>query len=185
MRLSPARTLALALTAALLAFAAPAGATTLVLPGGSARPQPYQSWVDQSLVPTPAGTVTLRLAGCPSHWDGGVACADQASRTIYLGPGGRGRETFLHELGHIFDAEVMTDAARAGFQAALHLPGAWNDESAGAPPLEMFADAYSLCARYRTIRTVYYAANGYAPGPREHQRACALIRRAGAGLSAG
>jgi hypothetical protein len=183
LRLSPARTLALALTATLLALATPAGAATLVLPDGTARPQPYQSWVDQSLVPTPAGTVTLRLAPCPYHWDGGVACADQGDRTIYLGAGGRGRDIFLHELGHIFDAAVMTDAARGRFAAMLGLRGAWNDQSLAHPPLEMFADAYSVCARFRTIRTVYYAPNGYAPGPREHRRACALIRQAGTGLS--
>ena len=184
MRLSPARTLALALTAALLAFAAPARATTLVLPDGTAAPQPYQSWVDRALVPTPPGTVTLHLAPCPYHWDGGVACADPANHALYLGPGGRGREIFLHELGHVFDAEVMTAAARSRFAAALGLRGAWSDESLTSAPLEMFADAYSLCARFRTIRTVYYAPNGYAPGPREHRRACALIRQS-AGLSAG
>jgi hypothetical protein len=175
------RLLALVVAALLGAIVAPApaaAATRLVLPDGTARPQPYQSWIDRSLVPTPAGTVTLHLAPCPYHWDGGVACADRTDRAIYLGPGGRSRAVLLHELGHIFDAAVLTDAARGKLAVALGARGAWDDQSRSSAPLELFADAYSVCARHRTIRAVYYASNGYVAGPRQHRRACGLIRAA-------
>jgi hypothetical protein len=35
------------------------------------------------------------------------------------------RATFLHELGHLFDFALMTDASRARFTAIIHDPRPW------------------------------------------------------------
>jgi len=47
--------LAVAAAISLIPTAAASAATTLATPDGTLRPQPYQSWVDDSLVPTPDG----------------------------------------------------------------------------------------------------------------------------------
>ena len=159
--------------------AAPASATTLVGPDGSPAPHRYQAWLAGAQVPTPAGTVTLQLAPCPSgpEWAGG--CADMQARTIYLGPEARNRARFFHELGHIFDATAMTDPLRARFQALVHRAGTWAASAASDPPQEQFAEAYSMCARHRTARAMQFGMYGYSPSPRMHREACAIIRAAG------
>jgi hypothetical protein len=164
--------------AALAAFAltatADASATTLVLDDGSAGPQPYQGWVDAALVPTPPGTVTLRLAGCPQPEF--VTCEERHERTLDLDPGWVSRPVLLHELGHVFD-DAMPAWARERFAALTHRRDPW--EGPVNPPSEWFAEAYALCARHPVIRERYYAAYGYAPTPRRHRRICNLISRAG------
>jgi hypothetical protein len=142
---------------AVLVWAAPATATTLVLPDGTERPQPYQSWVDAALVPTPPGVVTLRLDGCGADMP---ACAPEGERTIVLSPDWSSRHVLLHELGHVLDDSV---------------PG-WVRSRFGDE--ERFAEAYALCARRRTLRARYFGGYGYAPTPAQHRRSCALIRGA-------
>src|SRR3712207_4108481 len=82
---------------------ASASATTLVGDDGTPRPQPYQSWVDASAMPTPGGEVTLHLAACPEGPAWAAACASPFERAIHLGDEGRDRMTLLHELGHLYD----------------------------------------------------------------------------------
>ena len=70
------RLLPLAVAAAIALIPASASAaTTLATPDGTLRPQPYQGWVDGSLMPTPDGTVTLSLDGC----GGGLSCAPEGA----------------------------------------------------------------------------------------------------------
>jgi len=108
-----------------LAFAASSAsaATTLVNPDGTPAPAKYQTWLKQAKVPTPDGTVKLALAPCPNGpaWAGG--CADLQNRTIYLGPGARDKGRFYHELGHIFDATMMSEGLRTKFEAIIHKRG--------------------------------------------------------------
>ena len=141
---------------ALLAAAAPAHATTLVLEDGTQRPQPYQAWVDASLVPTPPGVVTLRLERCA---DDMPSCAPVGARTIVLSPDWASRQVLLHELGHVFEDAFPSVAGRFG------------DE-------ETFAEAYALCARRATLRARYVGGYSYAPTPTRHRRACGVIRDA-------
>ena len=157
-----------------------ARATTVVTPDG--RPaQPYQTWANQSLVPTPAGTVVVQLASCPNApaWAGGCAMAPQ--RTIYLGPAARTKAAFLHELGHLFDAADMTDPLRQLFESVSRTRGAWASAAVNDPAREKFAEAYSLCARHKTIRSAQYGMYAYTATPAMHRRACAVIRQAAAG----
>jgi len=167
-------TLAVALV---LLVAAPAGAaTTLVLPDGTQRPQPYQAWVDAAHVPTPPGVVTLRLDGCGEDMP---ACAPVGERSIALSPDWASPHVLLHELGHVFD-DGMPEWVRARFASLVDLRGPWLATAASAPAGERFAEAYALCARHPTIRR--RRAGGsyrYSPTPAQHKRACALIRAAG------
>src|SRR3954469_15533821 len=158
---------------------ASASPTKLVLANGTPYPQPYQSWVDHAQVPTPPGTITLHLAPCPGRGDWAAGCADGAGRAIYLDAGGRERRTFLHELGHIFDATVMTDPARQLFQSIMRRPGPWVADPTLLPANEWFAEGYSLCARHLTIQRRYFAGNyDYTPTVAQHAAVCEDIRRA-------
>src|SRR3954471_2922853 len=154
-------------------------ATTVVTPDG--RPaQPYQSWADHSLVPTPAGTVVVHLENCPGAPAWAVGCTMPDHHTIYLGPGAT-RATFLHELGHVFDAADMSDALRRAFTTISRSSGPWATAAANDPPDERFAEAYSLCAPHKTIRSTLYGLYAYTATPAMHRRACSVIRQAAAG----
>jgi hypothetical protein len=158
-------------------------ATTVVTPDG--RPaQPYQTWANQSAVPTPAGTVVVNLASCPGapEWAGG--CALPAQRSIYLGPGAMTKARFMHELGHIFDATAMTDPLRTRFTSISRASGPWASAAANDPPDERFAEAYSLCARHKTIRSTAFGMYAYTATPAMHRRACSVIKQAAAGARA-
>jgi hypothetical protein len=161
------RHLALLVAVCTLPAAAPAGATVLVTPDGQLGPQPYQSWVDTALVPTPPGEVVLSLGGCPGD-PPLPACSPVGRRTIELSPDWASRRVFLHELGHVFD-DVMPDWARGRFRGIVP----------GRPADEQFAEAYALCALHLALRRQAFAAYDYAPTPRLHRRVCALVRAAG------
>ena len=165
-----------------LVYVAPASATTLVTPDGKVGPQPYQSWVDKAQTPTPSGTVTLHLAPCPGGPAWAAGCADAANRAIYLGPDARDRARLLHELGHIFDRHVMSNPLRGRFSALIGRSDGWSSTQAD-PAEEQFAEAYSVCARFSTLRQMYFGMYAYSPTPTRHRRACSIIRQA-AGLPA-
>ena len=171
------RLLLLAAVVALFA-AAPAHATTIVLDdGGMSNPQPFQSWVDSALVPTPQGTVTLRLTPCDD--DAALGCSSSDGRLIEIDPGWMRPHVVLHELGHVFDDD-MPAWGRAAFTKLTHRRDAWDGPSEDNPPSEQFAEAYALCARHARLHAQYFAQYHYAPTPRMHRRACALIRQLGA-----
>jgi hypothetical protein len=170
-----ALTVVICATLAVIAFAAPAQATTLVLADGTVGPQPYQSWVDRANVPTIPGTVTLRLGGCADL----PGCVPDGELAIDLAPDWANAHVLLHELGHLFD-DQMPSWARTEF---MDLAGGRSWLLGPASSGEQFAEAYSLCARKRTIRRRSVEGYRYSPSPADHQQACALIRRAGAELA--
>src|SRR4051794_37508695 len=161
--------------AIVLLFVPAAGATTLTLSDGTVRPQPYQAWVDASLVPTVPGGVTLDLGGC----DELMACAPEGGRSISLSSEWANPHVLLHELGHVFD-DAMPDWARERFEAIVRRRGSWASASARAPLNEQFAEAYSLCARHASIRQRYSGGYMYSPTPAQHRQVCALIRQVAA-----
>src|SRR3954471_2791690 len=112
-------------------------ATTVVTPDG--RPaQPYQTWANQSAVPTPAGTAVVNLASCPGapEWAGG--CAPAAQRAIYLAPGAMTKRLFLDMLGHIYAAAAITVPLHRAFQTLSRKQGPWASTAANDPPDEQF-----------------------------------------------
>jgi hypothetical protein len=163
------------------AIASPATAapTTLETAAGAARPQPFQSWLDGAQVPTPSGLVTLVLEACPVNASA-AGCAFAQERRVHIAPLGRDRRTFFHELGHVFDAHVLTDAERQRFRTLARMRGPWFGPIGTDSPGEQFAEAYSLCARFRTIRRTQFAMYDYVATPARHAAVCGFIRRAAA-----
>jgi hypothetical protein len=162
-------------------LAAPAGAapTTLRSTGGDSL-QRFQAWVDAAKVPTPRGDVTVVLTSCPTGPSWSAACAFSHGRIIHLGPNGRGRHVLLHEIGHVFDAHVLTDADRARFRRLVGAgSGPWLRPGGGDSPGEQFAEAYAFCATTTSLRQTRYGMYGYDATPARHRAACAVIRRAG------
>jgi hypothetical protein len=147
--------------------------------GGSVLPTRYAAWVASSSAPLPRGPIEVRLQECPSgaRWFAGCAFVDRGR--VYLGKEARYVDRFFHELGHIFDDRTLTDALRARFAALVGRPGEWGwTATSSNPPIEQFAEAYSMCARHRQIKAVAYGMYNYTPTPAVHRRACAIIRQA-------
>src|SRR3954468_15593582 len=157
-----------------------ARATTLVMPDGTERPQPFQGWVDAALVPTPPGDVTLSLDGCPGEPDI-ASCAPVGAGVLALSRDWADRHVVLHELGHVFD-DLMPAWARTQFMRLIKRRGAWAPPRSSTPPNEQFAEAYARGSGRPFLRARHYSADGYAPTPRAHDRVCALVRRAGAAM---
>ena len=88
----------------------------------------------------------------------------------------------FHELGHVFDQEWMTDAARDAFMNATGLERDWWSADGGAPPAELFADAYALCSFYgaRIARDITTPVGyGWKPTVAEQRLVCGLIQGVG------
>jgi hypothetical protein len=137
------------LVAGFVTAASASATTTIIEPPGSHFP--YQRWVDEAKVPTPAGSIpviesTLEC-GVPD-----LGCTDGA--TIWVDMVG-GKATFLHELGHVF---------------------AFQHPELAAFENERFADSYSLCARLHRIAPAWnYLNDGGIRGSRL-RKICRLIR---------
>jgi hypothetical protein len=163
------------------AIAAPATAapTTLETAEGAQRPQPFQGWIEGAQVPTPSGLVTLVLEACPVNASA-AGCAFAQARRVHLAPLNRDRRTFFHELGHVFDVHVLTTRDRERFRALAGVRGPWFGPVGADSPGEQFAEAYSLCARFRTIGRTQFGMYDYVATPARHATVCGLIRRAAA-----
>lgn len=86
----------------------------------------------------------------------------------------------LHELGHQFDYQVMSDFQRDWFRMFIGDPRPWR--SSPNSPHEQFAEAYRTCAMLRTRSAWEFARGGgfnYDPPWRRHRRICLMIKRAG------
>jgi hypothetical protein len=173
--MSPLRLVTALAFAALALLSGSAEASTLVLPDGTQRPQPYQAWVDAARVPTPPATVTLRVAPCPVA-PSAAGCVFRGRSEIFLSPSSGDRRRLLHELGHVFDQTVMTPAARARFQRLVRRRGAWASSTGGDSAEEQFAEAYSLCAQRAKLSGTYFGMYDYTPTPARHAEACRIIR---------
>jgi hypothetical protein len=165
--------------AALLLVPAGAQAAGITGAGGSVLPKRYGAWVASSAAPLPRGAVEVRLQECPSgaRWFAGCAFVDRGR--VYLGKEARYVDRFFHELGHIFDDRTLNDALRTKFAKLIGRAGEWGwTATSKNPPIEQFAEAYSMCARHRQIKEVAYGMYDYTPTPAVHRRACAIIRQA-------
>lgn len=154
-------------------------AVRLVASDGARLSGHWQSWANDSRVPTVAGAVTLRLTGCPGLPRAAGCVYTREPRVVYIRRDVKHpRAILLHELGHVYDLTVMSNRDRGAFRRIMRRPHAqwW----AGRLPLaEWFAEAYSWCARYaRIVSVARYAIYEYDPTPAQHRATCALIRRA-------
>jgi hypothetical protein len=172
----------LAIAALLVAMAiAPSAASAgirLARSDGRPVPQRYQRWVDTTAIPAPARTVTLHIAACPGGPAWAAGCALPQGDQVYMLPHAAGPHVLFHELGHVFDATELDAARRRGFQKIVGRAGPWRGAPESDPPIEQFAEAYSLCARRPALAEREFAMYGYSPTPAVHRRVCALITRA-------
>lgn len=157
---------------------------------GSPVGDPWQAWADQSLAPSPPGTVTFTVGACPydARADGCARWYRDGRGEVYVKLEHGARRTELHELGHIFDARVMNDTAREAWKHAIddERPG-WMTSAGDANRCEQvcewFAEGYSKCAlRGPYINSSVLGAYGYEMGPIRHRRACRVLRMAAAGV---
>jgi hypothetical protein len=183
----------LAAAALVLLFAAKASAqTTILAPAGT----PFQAWVDEAKMPTPDTTITVVEVegpqGCPGAPFDYAACTIPSDRMIWLGGEVTGnyfeRPTFLHELGHNVDVDMLAEWMRTRFMAIMDLSGEWIVRVEGQPksprsPDEIFANVYAQCAVKPYIRPGFHVGEGTVfgadpeGGAKRHNQACRLIER--------
>lgn len=140
----------------------------------------YQNWMDTAEVPAPPGRIEFHLADCTGM--AGYSCAFDSPRhvpdRIYLATDhDASRSVFLHEVGHVYDFQVMRAVDRADFSALVGRAGLdWHyrpETQGGAPTSELFAAAYSDCATNGSSGQY-----GWSPTRTQHDMACTIIRRA-------
>jgi hypothetical protein len=121
-------------------------ALTLMLALGAASPA-LANGQPPGLPAPPQVTVVV---GTPPGWTGPFTAAS-ADSTVWRAPR-VDRFTFQHELGHVFDYELLTDADRAYFTRLMRLHGDWTQagswqlgqwQGGGRSPDEWFADWYA------------------------------------------
>src|SRR4051812_36386216 len=155
-------------------------AVRLFSPAGRRLPGRWQAWANASLVPTVRGPVTLKLSGCPKLPKVAGCVYTARPRVVYLKRGLRNpRGVLLHELGHVYDLAVMSDADRERFRKIMGQPVSRKWWTGATPLAEWFAEGYSWCARYSHIVSIErYAIYHYRPSGFQHRRVCALITAA-------
>lgn len=137
-------------------------------------------------MPAPPSLTIHEDTPCPG-FDG--SCSDWNSDAIYIAPGAS-QLTRLHEIGHQFDRQVLTDADRDWFRRLFRYPAGtvWDAERTSEPFVrigvaETFADAYALCGsriyhvtRRNGIRVYERTVEiNYMPSLRQHRQACNAI----------
>ena len=157
-------------------LAGDAGAATVLFRNSGHVAEPYQRWLQQSLLPTTDARIFLVYLepAC------GVAeCAHPTKHTIFM-YNGFDRLTvydFMHEVGHIVDylrADNRERRAWARFVGQPHT-GWWRGAN---PPGEQWAQSYALCSQLRQLPGhTPYPGYGWDPSPAKHRAACALQRR--------
>lgn len=162
-----------------------ARAATLLTPAGQPVGAPWQTWINESYMPTYQGTIALNTAfdgqcGMVTDARGCTQQETPGSYVIGILPGSAAleRETLLYEQAHVIDLEYLTDADRAELIALWRqtVPAGqsvdqfwWDGETYywwGEPVMgEWFADDYSLCALHRSFTwALMDRANGGWPG---------------------
>lgn len=123
-----------------------------------------------ALVPAPPGDLKLVDANC---FGGTNTWSCYFDGTIWLAPTQATESVLLHEVGHAYDERVLKPRHRRLFRRWI---GADRWRTTGQ---EMFASAYSLCARQTNVGPNPDTQYGWRPSEGLHDRVCWLIRRAG------
>lgn len=215
------RTVILVVSIALVS-AAPAPAVTLMVNGDTPSVRWQRPFTDtRANVPTPDGRVDLYLTPCPvdfhGQWIGGCVRLGGGlpaprihveTETLESGAG-QVVVTIAHELGHVFDHQLLTGGDRARFIRIWRRPADLGWEGQLAPPrplvgsdgyrgigssaMEWFADVYQACVlhpravdRLEALDLIDVKAPArdvawrYVPGAvRQISASCRLIEEAG------
>lgn len=92
--------------------------------------------------------VTIVHAPCPTYHYAS-SCYDPSTQMIYISKRDeRSRFVLLHEYGHAYDFQRLTNTQRESFKRLLGYPAArdWWQMGHRDKPGEVFADAYAWCA---------------------------------------
>jgi hypothetical protein len=103
----------------------------------------YRAMASRLRMPLPAAYV--HNSDCPD--DGGSdACANPSTGEAWIPAVDLDRFTLAHELGHLFDAQYLTERDREWLRLVMRAPSGdwWEPWGAG----EWFADYYADCAVY-------------------------------------
>jgi hypothetical protein len=187
----------------------PTSATATTLINDPAHPltglqlRSMRHWLNRSAEPTPP-IIRVHRGECPSA----VACAnvdrdprgnwfvDVGSMWIRGDIARHDRFAFMHEVGHIVDAELYTPGMRRRIKRLLDMVGQWEPDARfdpeTTPPFERAADAYAMCAIHRRwpgrwwhfqVRRHGMVIGGGNPtpynfraGPKRYARICSTIR---------
>lgn len=86
-----------------------------------------------------------------------------------------------HELGHVIDFNLLTNADRGTFEYLTHQTGRpWTDPDPYADqPQEQFAEAVRLCGRSTRWLSRYEIDYGYDPTLRQHRKMCRWLASIG------
>ena len=97
-----------------------------------------------------------------------------------MNPEGATKARFYHELGHNFDYYELGRWASRRFREIIGDDRPWRTKPGeiGLSPHEIFAEAYSVCARRRHIEQPVIQLPPIVIGPAEHDAVCDLIRDA-------
>lgn len=135
----------------------------------------------------PVTGLTAHFTACPYYADGG-SCAQPETAEVWIAPGSS-RFEFWHEVGHVFDHQVLDDRAHSWFTRVLGFAsgtpweadeGFYEDHDfSQKSPDEMFADAFAACwLRMKPRRqggllvSEWTTAYWYQPSVRQHRRVC-------------
>lgn len=88
--------------------------------------------------------VTVTYTACPGY-PNAAGCFDRDTDTIYVAQRGD-NSTLWHELGHVFDRDLLTDSDRRWIARMVGMPRrAWFAAEGRESPAERFADVYAEC----------------------------------------
>lgn len=95
--------------------------------------------------------IGIAVVPAPCPWQAhSNSCYVPAQRAIYIAPEhANNRDILMHEYGHAWDYERLTDTDRRRFQRLMGYPsrlGWWQEPRYRKSPGEAFADAYADCA---------------------------------------
>lgn len=149
----------------------------------SSRPK-FDAWLRASEMPTPDVSVHMEwnLDVCPTASACVTTSRDVEGRPVFAmyvddgGPVKTSQEAFYHEIGHVFDGALLTDADRVEFRRLMR---DWREWSWGGAqsPLERFANAYAWCALNGPGEWADRRFKEYQVGPKTHKRICAFMLR--------
>jgi hypothetical protein len=137
---------------------------------------PYQQWVDEAKVPTPDVTLTVVEHSCitPSA----PACSFPEEGVVDFGSDFHPRQSFYHELGHVFDYYILPEWARVRFEQIDGQSAPWEEPALlHRSPNEQFAESYAFCALKGHTKTPWINGQHVPGGVTVHNRVCRLIDR--------
>ena len=167
----------LLLAAIVIGLIAPTASATPIRDASGGLVQPFTTWTLTMHLPPPNVTATVYLDDplCDA------ACAQPPDRMYFLTSNSINmqRDTFTHELGHLFDYQRMDGPARFAFRKLVGDMRPWRSDFNS--PHEKFAEAYMQCAllgfKPTKIPEGWNWGYGYWPLAKYHPKVCALILR--------